>query len=129
MAYSRDGGRIVSGSEEKTVRMWDADSGECLGIIEEPVDLPAIARGREACPWQAVARGHETVIEPARGGEPMAWFPVFLWFITTHPSGWELGRVVAQAPAHLSSSKASRIRCHRGGILNDDEHLPFLRPG
>jgi len=28
-----------------------------------------------------------TVIEPARSGDPIAWFPAAIEHITTHPSG------------------------------------------
>ena len=35
MSFSRDGKRIVSGSLDSTVRVWDAVSGECvLGPLE-----------------------------------------------------------------------------------------------
>jgi hypothetical protein len=36
--------------------------------------------------WRALRRGLETLIEPAAGGVPIAWFPVALDHITTHPS-------------------------------------------
>ncbi len=88
-----DGSRIVSGARDKTVRVWDARSGECLKVIRlpgylVPGDAAAIAaEGATESPWRAMMRNLETVIEPASGGEPIAWFPEALDNITTHPSG------------------------------------------
>ena len=36
MALSADGTRIVSGSRDNTVRVWDAQSGECLRNARGP---------------------------------------------------------------------------------------------
>jgi hypothetical protein len=86
VAYSPDGQRIVSGSWYGT-RVWDADSGACLGVIEGRGDVKAIAAGAGCYPYRALSRDQETVIEPAAGGDPVAWFPDALYRITTHPSG------------------------------------------
>ena len=34
VAVSGDGKRVVSGSEDKTVRVWDVETGECLKVME-----------------------------------------------------------------------------------------------
>jgi WD40 repeat protein len=87
VAFDRDGQRLVSGSSDNTVRVWDAGSGECLEVIAGHGDVAAIADGPTVLPWRALRRGQETVIEASAGGEPFAWFPADLWVITTHPSG------------------------------------------
>jgi hypothetical protein len=90
VAFDRAGGRIVSGSWDRTVRVWDAATGACLEVIQGTGDVAAIADGFDDArdfPWRALNRDNETVIEPAAGGEPIAWFPAALENITTHRSG------------------------------------------
>ena len=87
VAYSPDGGRIVSDSLDGTIREWDARSGECLEIIEGSGDVKAIAAGVSKFPLRAVPSVHETVIEQAEDGKPIAWFPIALAHTVTHPSG------------------------------------------
>jgi len=81
------GTRIASGFTNKTVRVWDAHSGECLEVIQGSGDVRAIASGSQAFPLRAVARGLETVVERADNGKTLGWFPVALQHIVTHPSG------------------------------------------
>ena len=70
-----------------TVRVWDAQSGERLGMIRGFRDVRAIAAGRQAFPWRALARGEETVIEHADTGQVVSDFPIALGRLATHPSG------------------------------------------
>ena len=113
MDYSPDGRRIVSRSWDDMVRVWDVASGECLEVrqgfgdvdattmageedadssewfvvIEGSGDIAAIAVGGETFPWRAMKRNLETLVEPASGGEAIAWFPAALFHIATQPSG------------------------------------------
>ena len=38
MAFNSDGSKIVSGSVDKTVRIWDAASGSPVGVLEGHTD-------------------------------------------------------------------------------------------
>jgi WD40 repeat protein len=87
VAFAPDGRRIVSGSDDQTVRVWDAETGTCEEVIQGRGDVAAIARGATGNPWRAVSWGLETRIEPAAGGEAVAWFPAAYLDIATHPSG------------------------------------------
>jgi WD40 repeat protein/ribosomal protein L37AE/L43A len=95
VAFSLDGQRIVSGPYDDPVRVWDAASGACLEVIEGVGDIVAIAGGPTQFPWRAISRGLETVLETPITGEPVAWFPIVLHEIVSHPSGrtWA-GKVV-----------------------------------
>jgi hypothetical protein len=87
VAFAPDGRRILSGSDDRTVRVWDAETGTCQEVIQGQGPFVAIASGAAVFPWRALWRGLETVIEPARGGEAVAWFPVAFLDTATHPSG------------------------------------------
>ena len=41
VSFSPDGSRIVSGSEDKTMRVWDAVSGECVRVVEGTSSIPS----------------------------------------------------------------------------------------
>ena len=40
MSFSPDGTKVASGSEDKTVKLWDVTSGECLQTLEGHSDRP-----------------------------------------------------------------------------------------
>ena len=41
VSFSGDGSRIASGSNDKTVRVWDAVSGECVRVVEGTSAIPS----------------------------------------------------------------------------------------
>ena len=91
---------IRSGSEDKTVRVWDAASGKCREVIQGTGDVEAIAAGFLRFPFRALSRGLETVIEDAATAAPVARFPVPLDCISTFPGGSRLGRGERKSPVH-----------------------------
>ena len=116
-AFTPDGRRIVAGSWDQTVVIWDAESGDLLEVIQGLGDISAIAAGSARFPWRAMGRRLETVIERAEDGQAIAWFPSSMEHVTTHPSG----RIWAGAfgnhvyliqlegdPASVSSGRPSR---------------------
>jgi WD40 repeat protein len=48
VAFSPDGRRVVSGSDDQTVKVWDAESGKCLSALfyESPIAQVVILPAR-----------------------------------------------------------------------------------
>jgi WD40 repeat protein len=86
VCFSPDGQRLASASLDGRVRVWDAKGGACLKVLEGAGDVDAIVDPMHF-PWWALVRGLETILEDAHSGSPIAWHPVALRNITTHPSG------------------------------------------
>lgn len=88
LAFSADGRRLASGSRDKTVRVWDTTTGNCVQTYRGRGDVHAIANGAPAYPWLALVRSaNETEIVSAATGMTVAWFPSPMLPIVTHPSG------------------------------------------
>ena len=86
VTFSPDGRRLASG-DSTTVRVWDAQTYECLEIVEGAGDVAAIATGPPSYPWRALARGLETLIEDTHHAAESASFAVAPGRIATAASG------------------------------------------
>ena len=75
------------GNATWTTYTWNALTGECVEALRGCGDTSAIAAGATTFSWRAMSQNGETVIEPAAGGPPVAWYPAALEHITTHPDG------------------------------------------
>jgi WD40 repeat protein len=91
VAFSPDGGHVAAAYRDQVVRIWDTTTGTCERVIPGSGDDAAVAAGwateHEGRSWRAIAGDRETLIEPARGGEAVAWFPAILENLVEHPSG------------------------------------------
>ena len=96
VAFSTDGRRILGGSDEGKVHVWDAQTYKRLEVVQGGGDVKPIATGVSIkLPLRAIARVHETVIERTEDGKPVAWFPIALGHIVPNPSGGTWAGAVA----------------------------------
>ena len=72
LAFSQDGARLYSCSRDKTTRIWDSASGQCLQTIVGQINCSEMVEQQR--PWFAFARDWETVII-SRDGQELAFFP------------------------------------------------------
>ncbi|HQX53916.1 MAG TPA: hypothetical protein PLY87_29545, partial [Planctomycetaceae bacterium] len=86
VSYSPDGTRIISGSWDETLRVWDVVTFECLDVILGSRDIRT-SLGAADAPWRAIAPVLETVVESALVQRPIARFSEKLSAITASPGG------------------------------------------
>ncbi|EJF58651.1 hypothetical protein DICSQDRAFT_23971, partial [Dichomitus squalens LYAD-421 SS1] len=111
VAYSPDGRSIVSGSDDRTVRVWDAETGEAihelscgdwvLGVAFSPDGHHIAAVLNDSTVWIWDSTTGEAVCEPLRGHEDAVWCVAYspdgrliasgdgdgricIWFTETH---------------------------------------------
>ena len=86
VAFSPSGHQIVSASQNE-IRLWDAQRGQCLNVIQGSGDVRSVAAGATKFPLRALARDRQTSIVDVCTGEPIAYFPISLNHIASCPKG------------------------------------------
>jgi hypothetical protein len=81
LAFSCDGARIVSSSNDDAVRVWDTSNWNCLLVIESRVDAATVAAGQQ---WWAARTETETVILSPSTETGVAWLPAALESLVAH---------------------------------------------
>jgi formylmethanofuran dehydrogenase subunit E len=65
--------------------VWDAETGQCLEVLDGFSDVTAITGGRSKPGYRAFGRNAETVVE-RESGEAVAWFSKKFYILAAHPS-------------------------------------------
>jgi WD40 repeat protein len=87
VAFRPDTEAIAAVCSNGTSGIWETRGGRCVLMRQGTTDASALAAGPAAHPWLALAKGPETVVESARTGKVLAWFPWNLANLASHPQG------------------------------------------
>jgi WD40 repeat protein len=93
--WSSDGGRVVSRTDGAVMRIWDIATGECVRKQSREEDIHANLSVPASISIRAFVRGSETIIEDTVTRSPIAFYPVPIGSICTHPTGRILAGSIA----------------------------------
>ncbi len=112
------------------VHVWNADTGECIEVVQGSGDVTAVAAGASSSlSRRAIGRGEQTVIEQVSGGKPVAWFPTPLEHVTTHSNdrSWA-GSLLSQFYIITLEGAPQETRSPMGDGQSDRSAEAELRP-
>ena len=99
IAWSRDGSFLVSGSDDKTIRKWNASTGECELVIKTPYSVYTVAYSPDG--RHLISEGYHDSLyiwDASTGNRilgPLTKYANFFSTVAYTPNGWH----------HVSSSR------------------------
>jgi hypothetical protein len=126
--YSADGRQVVTLDFNFLTVVWDAETSEHLKVFP-PGDWPGIPAGNQSAPLRAMRRGQETIIQRAHGDQSIAWFPIPLNSITSHPNGDTWAGVCDDRLYIITLKGAPDLEPHADGAHNEKKNNRTRRAG
>ena len=96
MAFSPDGKRLASAAGDRTVKVWDAQTGQELLTFKGTLASTAWPSARTASVWPAVLRTRRVKVWDAETGQELLTFKG-----TRHVTAWPSARTANAWPAAL----------------------------